>query len=256
MMYNQKLAAAIKSNGKVLREFKDKVYLPFGSEYSILIKNLNSVRALVNVFIDGTKVTNDGLVINAGSEIDFERSIANGNLDVGNKFKFIERTSDIEDFRGIKLEDGIVRIEYAFEKKYPTYRGPYTYDNMWYGSGTNWSDAVACSSMPTASASNSVLRSHATASVNNVSTARSFNEAGITVPGGKSDQKFISVSSFLTEDEKHSIVLNILGETPDNKPVVQSVTVKHKPKCPTCGTQNKAHAKFCNKCGTALEIFA
>ena len=44
MMYNNKLVAAIKSNGKVLREFGEEVYIPFGSEYSILIKNLHSVR--------------------------------------------------------------------------------------------------------------------------------------------------------------------------------------------------------------------
>ena len=28
------------------------------------------------------------------------------------------------------------------------------------------------------------------------------------------------------------------------------------PKCVTCGKQNKAHAKYCVECGTALEIFA
>ena len=39
MMYLQKLAVAVKVNGKVLREVGDTVYIPFGSEYSILIKN-------------------------------------------------------------------------------------------------------------------------------------------------------------------------------------------------------------------------
>ena len=92
MMYNEKLAVAIKSNGKILREFKDKVYIKFGSEYSIYIKNLNNLRALVNVYIDGTNVTSGGLVVSANSEIDLERSLANNNLNVGNKFKFIERT--------------------------------------------------------------------------------------------------------------------------------------------------------------------
>ena len=57
-------------------------------------------------------------------------------------------------------------------------------------------------------------------------------------------------------NEKHSIVLKLLGETPDNKPVLQPVNVKMKPKCVTCGKLNKAKAKFCTECGTALEIFA
>jgi len=42
MMYESKLAAAIKVDGKVLREFKDTVHIPFGSEYTVLLKNLNT----------------------------------------------------------------------------------------------------------------------------------------------------------------------------------------------------------------------
>ncbi len=120
MMYSNKLAIAVKSNGKVLREFKDTVYVPFGSEYTLLIKNLNSVRAQVKVSIDGTDMT-DGvhLVIQPNSEIELERSIKNGNMSKGNRFKFIERTQKIEDGpRGIKVEDGLIRIEYQFEKPY------------------------------------------------------------------------------------------------------------------------------------------
>ena len=60
-MYQSKLVASLKANGKVLREFKDKVYVPFASEYSILLKNLNTVRAEVHVYIDGEDQTPDGL---------------------------------------------------------------------------------------------------------------------------------------------------------------------------------------------------
>ena len=129
MMYNQKLVASIKANGKVLREFKDTVYIPFGSEYSFLIKNLNTQRAVVNVFIDGENVVPGGLVIDPGRTVDLERWIKNGNLSEGNKFKFIERTSAIENGpRGIKLEDGLVRIEFQFEKPRPIINT--AYDNF------------------------------------------------------------------------------------------------------------------------------
>ncbi len=115
-MYNQKLVASIKSNGRVLREHKDTVFIKFGAEYSILLKNLNTTRAIVNVFIDGTNIVEGGLVLNAGQEVDLERSIINGNLLAGNKLKFIERTSAIENGpRGVKLEDGLIRIEFQFE---------------------------------------------------------------------------------------------------------------------------------------------
>jgi membrane protease subunit (stomatin/prohibitin family) len=82
------------------------------------------------------------------------------------------------------------------------------------------------------------------------------NDIGITVPGSKSTQSFTTTYMNAMESEKHSIVLKLLGETEDNKPVLKPVTTKHKPKCVTCGKQNKATAKFCTECGTALEIFA
>lgn len=120
-MYSNKLAVAVKASGKVLREFnKDTVYVPFGAEYTILIKNLNSVRAQVKVSIDGTDATEGTwLVVPANGEIELERFIKSGNLNKGNRFKFIERTAKIEDGpRGIKVEDGLIRIEYQFEKIY------------------------------------------------------------------------------------------------------------------------------------------
>lgn len=271
-MYNSKLVASIKANGKVLREFKDTVYIPFGSEYSILLKNLNTVKALINVYIDGDNVVPGGLVLNAGQEVDLQRAIRNGNLSEGNKFKFIERTSNIEDHRGIKLEDGLIRVEYQFEKVYQRQDGIQWNNNLSWNNTQNTvysplrssaADAtpsymhgtVTCSDMSYAATNMAV---GATLSA---STATSFNaapqsETGITVPGSKSDQKFVTASWFATETEKHNIILKLLGETEDNKAIREPITVKKKPKCVTCGKQNKATAKFCSECGTALEIFA
>jgi len=275
-MYNSKLVASIKANGKVLREFKDTVYVPFGSEYSILLKNLNTVRALINIYIDGDNIVPGGLVLNAGQEIDLQRAIRNGNMNEGNKFKFIERTGKIEDHRGVKLEDGLIRVEYQFEKVYTTYQPatwavttpswqPTSMDS--YSSGIlrnttastpkSMSGTVTCSSASYAATSMAV----GSATLNTSAAAQSFNatpqtETGITVAGSKSEQKFVTVSNFTCEPEKHNIILKLLGETPDNEAVRKPITVKAKPKCVTCGKQNKATAKFCNECGTALEIFA
>lgn len=117
-MYNNKLVVAVKTNGKVLREDKDTVFLPFGSEYSLLLKNLNSVRALLSIEIDGTNVLDgEKLVINANGEIDLQRFMKNGNKDQGNRFKFIERTAGIEQHRGVGAIDGIVRVTFQFEKR-------------------------------------------------------------------------------------------------------------------------------------------
>jgi hypothetical protein len=122
MMYKNQLAVAIKHNGKILRENKDLVQLPFGSEFSVLVKNLNSRRVKFTLHIDGTDVL-DGqeIIVNANSETEMKRFIRNGNMNEGNAFKFIERTAAIEDGpRGIKVDDGIVRVEFWFEQEKPT----------------------------------------------------------------------------------------------------------------------------------------
>ncbi len=282
MMYNQKLVASIKANNKVLREFKDTVYIPFSSEYSILLKNLNTTRAVANVFIDGENVVPGGLVIDPGRTVDLERWIKNGNLSEGNRFKFIERTQAIEDGpRGIKLEDGLVRIEYQFELPRPILNIP-----TWTTTTTTWNTTyggVSGASSPTYNV-NGVLRnvdfskgeqvramaSSATAATLNsmgissssevhdgMATMDSYvSDVGITVPGSKSTQSFQTVTVGALDPIIHNIVLKLVGDLGNNKPVVKPVTVAHKPKCVTCGKQNKAHSKFCQECGTALEIFA
>jgi len=313
MMFNNKLVACIKSNGKVLREFKDVIYIPFGSEYSIYLKNLNSVRAEVNISIDGKDVCPDGLVINANSEVNIERFIK--DLNTGNRFKFIERTGNIENHRGIQAEDGLIRISFKFEKvmlkptwvnvlpvysptyipqpghwewkpSSPLWTGPlfntYAYgirsgDAIGNSSSTTGAvgNAVNCSTSTTApcgesvpqngtlQASKGILRSasfnsaggQSQPSVNTVFSQQAItNDVGITVAGSESNQKFQTVSSFVTEDEEFVMVLRLLGETEAGKEVVQPVTVKLKPKCVTCGRNNKATAKFCVECGTALSI--
>lgn len=245
MMYESKLAAAIKVKGKVLREFKDTVYVPFGSEYSILLKNLHTTRAVVNVFIDGDDMVPGGIVLNAGQEVDLERSVKNGNLNEGNKFKFIERTGSVEQHRGTKLEDGLVRVEFQFEQP----PRPIVWNTPTWDSGKIYPQGGLLRSMDVSYSANASLNSVASATS---ASTMDWNDVGITVPGSKSEQKFSTTYVGALESIKHSMVFKILG----GEAVKEAVTVKHKPKCVTCGKQNKATAKFCVECGTALEIFA
>jgi hypothetical protein len=275
MMYESKMAAAIKVKGKVLREFKDTVYVPFGSEYSILLKNLHTTRAVVNVFIDGDNMVPGGIILNAGQEVDLERSIKNGNLNEGNKFKFIERSGAVEQHRGIELEDGLVKVEFQFEQ--PSRPITWTSTPSWggvYASGASGSsynvngvmrsvDFSAGEAMKASatSATDATLKSMNISNTSQVHDGMATmdwmpaNDVGITVPGSKSEQKFVTAHVGVLETTKHSMVFRILGDNGQTK-VTKPVTVAHKPKCVTCGKQNKAHAKFCQECGTALEIFA
>lgn len=264
-MYQNKLVMAIKSNGKVLRENGDLVHLPFGSEFSILVKNLNNRRAKFKLHIDGTDVL-DGteIIVNANSETEIKRFIRNGNMNEGNAFKFIERTQAIEDGpRGIKIEDGIVRAEFWFEQERPVYNTYYAGDiftqerytkgilrnGPFYGtSGIGGSMVSSASATSARSLSNAVTGQSASLSAD-VPT----NDVGITVPGSKVEQSFTPVYGFVAESQSHVIVLRMAGKIGEVA-ISAPVTVKTSQKCTTCGKVNKATAKFCSDCGTALTL--
>lgn len=111
-MHNSNFVVAIKANGKVLREQAELVTLPFGTEFTVLVKNLNSVRAQFTVSIDGQDATEGcRLILPANGSIELERFIRNGNLSAGQRFRFIERTAAIEQHKGVGAEDGLVRVE-------------------------------------------------------------------------------------------------------------------------------------------------
>jgi hypothetical protein len=115
MMYNTGIVCVVKCNGKILREDKDFVTLPFSSEYSILLKNLETRKAKVNVSIDGQDVLDgNSLILNPNTETELEGFMK--GIQGKNKFRFIQKTKEISDFRGDRLDDGIIRVEYWFEK--------------------------------------------------------------------------------------------------------------------------------------------
>ena len=260
-MYSNKLAVAIKSaNNKVLREFEDKVYIPFGEEYSVFVKNLNSVRASVSISIDGQDV-GDGksFIVDANDSIDIQRFIKNGNLNEGNRLKFIERTGSVEQHRGVGIEDGLVRVEFQFERVVNLWNGfePHIYyhnrRNDLIGSGDiNPMDLTFTTCDANVKASSN-CRGFSSSVNYSADISAPVNDAGITVPGSVSDQQFNEVAAMPLEAETHVIVLKLLGQTESNK-VSTPVTVKTKPKCITCGRTNKATAKFCTNCGTSLTL--
>lgn len=256
-MYSNNFAAAIICSGKVLREFGETVYLPFGSEYKIRLKNLNSSRVKVKVEIDGECVTDGGVVIGSRQTLDLERFIRNGNLDQGNRFKFVERTAKIENHRGVRVDDGVVSISYEFESEfstliaYPKSTGYRDYSPRTKGIGgmavsdCAWNDAGPVNIVASA------LNCAPTASLN---SSIPVNDAGITVEGSLSNQSFSTTRWNGTVGGVHVLNIRLLGETEANSPIRQAVTVKTKAKCKTCGTINKATAKFCGECGTSLNI--
>ncbi len=324
----------MKVNGQVLRETSNSVKIPFGSEYSVLLRNLHSVRALAKVSIDGQEASSGWLIANPNSSFELERFIRNDNLETGNRFKFIERTAAIEKHKGIGSDDGLVRVEFKFERvqgsRFSEFKGGITVQEIasllevrakdviayllrkgimvtvgyildattaadvaravengdcpqrpyyppprpfpswppiprWPNPYPRWSSGPTASARPrTMSASARSMRSGPSgqsrrpSNVPEMDSARevergALNEAGITVPGSESHQRFVAGEYFPTESHSDVIVLHLIGEV-GGKPVIQAVTVKHKPQCSSCGHANKGGSQFCSRCGTALVI--
>lgn len=255
-MYNNKLVASIKAGGKILREQGETVYLPFGSEYSILLKNMNTNRALVHVEIDGQDVIPGGLILDVNMEIDLERFVLNGDLSRGPKFKYIEKTAQISDHRGDKIEDGLIKVTYQYEmpKKYGGFYVDNHYPKGYYGSSPDIHLYQMKGGGATRSFSSSIDGSatlQASCFADSDDSEGMANDAGITVHGSESTQEFKYGSIGALESTKHVMVFQLKGAVGE-APVVAPVTVKRKIKCEICGELNSSKNKFCGGCGNNL----
>lgn len=264
-MYSNQLVAVVKCNGKIMREKKNDVFLPFGQEYSILIKNLNSRKALVNIWIDGESLFSlgSGLVVGPNSEIELERFYKTNN-----RFKFIEKTEEISEYRGDRIDDGLIRVEYQFEREtidIPIYK---QWEWDWWSTPKDaepyrvtWSDNLDDNSgnlralhntASLASNAQAVSSIHCEYSGNEQASLTNEDSAGITVKGSKSEQAFTRGYIGELESNKHVIVLNLKGFNDNKKKIETPITVSDKIRCETCGKVCKSSQNYCDKCGTAL----
>lgn len=258
MVYKKQFALSIRANGKILREREDKVFIPFGTQYEIVMKNLNSCRASVQVWVDGELVSGIvPIVIEGNDTFVLKRSFSRGTESEGNSFKFIERIERIEEFRGIRIDDGMIRVEYQFEERveekvrevvrtyekyiehrpvfypqpyYSPYYSPY---NPIYCADPNYKLGISYSSQDSSAIASSV---------------------GITAPGEKVEQSIPQKqTSFLFSGEKNVLVLQMIGCVEERK-VEKVVDVKMKIKCGVCGKSSRGSVKFCSGCGSSLQI--
>lgn len=237
-MHKTGLVLAVKYQDKICREIDGTVILPFGSTYTILIKNLSNTRASCDVFIDGKNIASDGtFIINPKEEVELKRFVTDVNAETGNSFKFIERTETIEKFRGVKIEDGLIHVDFKFEAvKYTNPR------DVLRGIPQQWSssDYTFCDSNNLVNCSCEYTKSN-------------LSDVGITVPGALVDQKFEIVAPLVNVESSGFMTLKLQGKV-DKKRVSKPLLVKTKPKCITCGRTNSSASKFCSECGTSLQI--
>jgi hypothetical protein len=261
-MYSNKFVAVVSVNGKIAREVKDEngytAYLPFGSEYSIKLKNLHSERAVVSISIDDRDVLGGSqVVVNGNEETEIKGFLDPSSNVAHNSFKFIEKTEKISEYRGDRLGDGLIRIEFQFEEPLPSYPQYPNYYPKLKSSKYKNGDILFGQNNPLPDYN--VLRG-SEFSCNSVQPAsevhtQSFlgqNEDGITVEGSVVNQKFATTHVRNLEKTKHTIVLQLKGSNSRGEKVVKPILTRKATKCNTCGRQNKTSSKFCSDCGTCL----
>lgn len=283
MSYKNNFVVEIRSENQILRVRDGFVTLPFGSEYSLYLKNLNSRKASITIQIDGMDVLDgNSLIIDPDKSAELEGFLKNNFAK--NKFKFIKKTKEIIDHRGDKIDDGLIRIEFAFEKEttvikniiteyhynnYPRrfchYPEPYRNDiyyNTTFGKGTVENPQYTqCDGNNTGGASADNMQSY-NCNVKDVSELANMTEInelktpiddmGITVKGSEINQHF-NYSSIGELENSEVIIIQLRGTNLKGNSVKKPIMTQVKLTCSSCGTKSKSLFKFCPNCGTFLE---
>lgn len=119
-MFSNNFVVSIHVNNKPLNERHGVVPIPFGSEYSIRLRNKHKTRrAMVKVFIDGEEVSGNGPIINANSHLDLQ-----GWVDKQVKFRFVSIDSaEAVDFGkndgNADGSKGVIEVQFFLEKEKP-----------------------------------------------------------------------------------------------------------------------------------------
>lgn len=239
MMYYEEIIAVIcDNNKKPIREIdsikqnngrKTKIVIPFDSEYQFLIKNQSDKRIKISIDIDGSNVTNDGLIINSHSNVYLERF-----LNSERKFKFVKSTDEnVSD--PTNKENGVIKIRVSKEievfntilnrridplyQQYPPYI-PWNIQTKPFEYYTN---------SPTWISSNDNNMMASSSDLKYTSNIKSLSyESGATIEGGKSNQKFDTTYWNGSQDNEVVFTFHLYGlsDHEKNKKLEQYLKLK------------------------------
>jgi len=235
-MYNSGFALTVRKDGEFLREKNSfgrrLVFLPFGSEYSLFLKNKTNKKAKFQVRIDGklTAPDDNWYVIYPHNTFDLERFMLDGDHSSGERFKFVNVHGSGEEPG--KAENGVITVTVKLEKpnrtighprsiainKYSTREPPPVMrsrpDSPLFGSNTVECDNLSFDCMDRVTMTNCSVDSAPP------------QEEGVTVGGSHSGQQFNSVEDFETD---RTIVMKLqLKPVKYESPLVDTDT------CPAC----------------------
>jgi hypothetical protein len=252
-MFKSGFVVAVKVNGRVLSEQGNIVKLPFGSEYTILLKNLENRSAVADVTVDGRKVV-DQIIVPKNDSVEIERFV--DSMVNGYKLKFIGKAESVERYRGNKVDDGILRVTYRFEKEktlghfweytsYPIHGKIFDYESYPNPRRKTSGDIRDIHHYDTGTSPSFLKSSH-----NNCFC--STNDKGITVEGDDSHQGFTFGNVDELEYIYNVITLKMVGFTPNIEEVLKPFYVKQKVICKYCGFRWDNRQKYCGNCGSRL----
>jgi hypothetical protein len=264
MVYKNNFIAVVKHKGRIMRDRNGVVRMPFGSEYSILLKNKDSRTAIARISVDGEDVMGGHRYIIPGKSQRELTGFLKG-LNATHKFRFIKKTKQIARYRGDRLDDGMVEVEFWYEQAVTT---PWViYDagkECWpdppdytFGDSTAGRFQSSFTSHSTnfhqVQSSSPRIKSSITTSCN-VSTPK--RDEGITVKGSKAHQNFQYGNVGTLESHSSTIIIRLRGtvrKRGKTRPVKKVIATRSRIQCTTCGRKWRSHLKFCGNCSTALD---
>ena len=160
-------------NDQPIREFNGQVAIPFYEEYKLRLKNSNDRRCIAKVWIDGAPVSKLGdPIIDTNGYLDLERFL-DRSLTEGKRFKFVPLTDpEVDD--PTRTENGIIRVQFVFERAVELYNGIIIIEQIEKPDGWVFQYLDSTMTSTTINCSNGV-------------------SPGATVGGGYSDQSFKKV---------------------------------------------------------------
>lgn len=270
-MYYNDVAVAILAGNQTIRESRNgEIFLPFGSEYKIRIKNHSNVRIKADVKIDGMTAF-DGLVVGAYNSIDLERFCLDGDMNSGHKFKFVHKDhTDVQD--PSSGENGIVTVDINWECP-PVVVNTFIADlpiepigpiEDWHP--MFWHDMPIPAQYPygvTFSYSNNMSKGSGGGTVNCCGSSQAHNvqinylssaapvgQEGATIAGGHSNQAFSG--TYFNQDYTRStknFTFKLLAPKSGQNWTVKSTRFLY---CPECGKKNGRNNRYCVSCGHSL----
>lgn len=262
-MNNTKLVSAIVVDGKTLIKKDGKSELPFGCEYSLYMKNLENRKVSISVSIDGKDILNGNkIILDSNEDIKLERFLE--DLDEGRKLRFIQKTKEIENFRGNRAEDGIIVINYTYERERHSalHVGGISSADLFgssLGSVHSKYASIRSNSVNSTLSHSGDVGACFNSSVDtscSVETQSLSSEKGITVEGSKSEQKFNRAWIGDLEYKTHVDTIELFGYESKVGIEVACETIFVKQKfCPSCGKHYQAgkEVDYCLSDGTYLK---